>query len=165
MITSDKHSIVRADQLWKELLESFLYFALEIFYPQLYTVVNLGEPPLFLNKELRVPGLHKASKEHRILDILCDIPLKTGKLVRLLLEVNPMKVRTPILRRVLREREKRTKEWIRAEAEAAGVSEEIVEGIAEKMKIARRMFDRGMELNVIADLTDFSMEELNAIVK
>ena len=82
-----QRSIVRADLLWKELLESFLYFALEIFYPRLYEVVDLSKPPSFLNKELRVPGLHKANKEQRILDLLSDLPLKAGNVVRLLLHV------------------------------------------------------------------------------
>ena len=85
--TKRRRPIVRADLLWKELLESFLYFALEIFYPQLYTVVDLSKPSSFLNKELRVPGLHKANKEHRILDLLSDLPLKSGDSVRLLLHV------------------------------------------------------------------------------
>ena len=78
---------IRADLLWKELLESFLYFALSIFYPQLYAAVDLSKPPSFLSKELRVPGLHKANKEQRILDLLSDLPLKEGNIVRLLLHV------------------------------------------------------------------------------
>jgi len=82
-----QRSVIRADLLWKELLESFLYFALEIFYPQLYAVVDHSKPPSFLNKELRVPGLHKSNKEQRILDLLCDLPLTEGNIVRLLLHV------------------------------------------------------------------------------
>ena len=82
-----KDTRIPADLLWKELLESFLYHALFIFYPQLYAVVDLEKPPIFLNKELRVPGLHKANKESRILDLLADLPLKTGEMVRLLLHV------------------------------------------------------------------------------
>jgi hypothetical protein len=82
-----KKPIVRADLLWKELLESFLYPALEIFYPKLYAAVDLDKPPIPLNKELRVPGLHKANKEEKILDLLMDVPLKTGELLRVLLHV------------------------------------------------------------------------------
>jgi hypothetical protein len=80
-------SIIRADLLWKELLESFLYLALEIFYPELYAAVDLSKPPIPLNKELRVPGLHKANKEQKIVDLLMDLPLKTGDLIRILLHV------------------------------------------------------------------------------
>jgi hypothetical protein len=78
-------TVIRADLLWKELLESFLYPALEIFYPELYVAVDLDKPPVPLNKELRVPGLHKANKEEKILDLLMDVPLKTGELLRILL--------------------------------------------------------------------------------
>jgi hypothetical protein len=82
-----KKPIIRADLLWKGLLESFLYWALEIFYPELYGAVDLTKPPIPLNKELRVPGLHKANKEQKILDLLMDLPLKTGSLLRMLLHV------------------------------------------------------------------------------
>jgi hypothetical protein len=82
-----KKPVVRADLLWKELLESFLYPALEIFYPELYAAADLDKPPVPLNKELRVPGLHKANKEEKILDLLMDVPLKTGELLRILLFV------------------------------------------------------------------------------
>jgi hypothetical protein len=82
-----KKPAVRADLLWKELLESFLYPALEIYYPELYAAVDLDKPPVLLNKELRVPGLHKANKEEKILDLLMDVPLKTGELIRILLFV------------------------------------------------------------------------------
>jgi hypothetical protein len=82
-----KKSSIRADLLWKELLESFLYSALEIFYPELFAAVDLDRQPIFLNKELRVPGLHKANKEEKILDLLMDIPLKTGEPLRTLLHV------------------------------------------------------------------------------
>ena len=89
-----KNAIVRADLLWKELLESFLYPALEIFYPELYAAVDLNKPPIPLNKELRVPGLHKANKEEKILDLLMDVPLKTGDLLRILLHVEVQGART-----------------------------------------------------------------------
>ena len=84
--------------------------------------------------------------------------LSTGKWVKelegeidsLLMEVESVEaeiVRTPILRKVLR---RRTYNRVKAEG---------------KMEMARRMFACGMELNVIADVTDFSIEELKAIVK
>jgi hypothetical protein len=82
-----KKTSIRADLLWKELLESFLYSALEIFYPELYAAVDLSQPPIFLNRELRIPGLHKANKEEKILDLLMDVPLKRGDLLRILLHV------------------------------------------------------------------------------
>jgi hypothetical protein len=82
-----KKSSIRADLLWKGLLESFLYSALEIFYPELYAAVDLSQPPILLNRELRVPGLHKANKEEKILDLLMDVPLKRGGLLRILLHV------------------------------------------------------------------------------
>jgi hypothetical protein len=82
-----KKSVIRADLLWKELLEFFLYSALEIFYPELYAAADLDTPPIPLNKELRIPGLHKANKEEKILDLLMDMPLKTGELLRILLHV------------------------------------------------------------------------------
>jgi hypothetical protein len=86
-IEEKKKPVVRADLLWKELLESFLYSALKIFYPELYAAVDLDKPPIPLNRELRIPGLHKANREERILDLLMDIPLKAGGLIRTLLHV------------------------------------------------------------------------------
>jgi hypothetical protein len=78
-------AMIRSDLLWKELLESFLYQALEIFHPELYAAIDLDKPPVPLNKELRVPGLHKSNKEEKILDLLMDVPLKIGELLRILL--------------------------------------------------------------------------------
>jgi hypothetical protein len=80
-------AIIRADLLWKALLESFLYPALEIFYPELYAAVDLDKSPIPMNREFRVPGLHKANKEGKILDLLMDVPLKTGELLRILLHL------------------------------------------------------------------------------
>ena len=79
-------------------------------------------------------------------------------------EVNPVDVvRTPILRKVLR---RKLKECFRAEGRAEGKAEGRAEGKAEgEMEIARRMFDRGMELAVIAELTGVSTEELNAALR
>ena len=78
---------VQTDLLWKALLESFIYFTLEIFYPELYVALDLSQSPKFLNKELRVPGLHKANKKRRFVDLLADLPLKIGNFVRILLHV------------------------------------------------------------------------------
>jgi hypothetical protein len=80
-------TVVRSDLLWKGLLESFLYPALEIFCPELYAAVDLDKPPLPVYRELRAPGLHKADKEEKILDLLTDVPLKTGELLRILWHV------------------------------------------------------------------------------
>jgi hypothetical protein len=44
--TKKKKRTIRADLLWKELLESFLYFALEIFYPSLYEALDYEWPPV-----------------------------------------------------------------------------------------------------------------------
>ncbi|MDR1875977.1 MAG: hypothetical protein LBQ90_13300, partial [Synergistaceae bacterium] len=74
----------RPDLLWKELLESFLYSALEIFYPMLYAAIDLRRRPVLLNKELRVPGAHRGQ---RIVDLLVDIPLKSGNMTCVLLHV------------------------------------------------------------------------------
>jgi hypothetical protein len=41
---------------------------------------------------LRIPGLHKANKEEKVLDLLMDVPLKKGGLLRILLHVE---VRVP----------------------------------------------------------------------
>ncbi|GHS92698.1 hypothetical protein AGMMS50276_01160 [Synergistales bacterium] len=75
---------VRIDLLWKELLESFLYSALEAFYPELYKLTDTTKKPVFLNKELRIPGSRKGQK---IVDLLVDIHLKTGEIKCLLLHV------------------------------------------------------------------------------
>ena len=72
----------RPDLLWKELLESFLYAALEIFHPALYEAANRTLEPVLMNKELRIPGRRKGEK---ILDLLIDIPLLTGGTTSLLL--------------------------------------------------------------------------------
>jgi hypothetical protein len=82
-----KKSLVRADLFWKGLLESFLYPALEIFYPELYAAVDLEKPPIPVNRKSRVSGIHKASKGERNLNLLMDIPLKTGELLQMLLYV------------------------------------------------------------------------------
>jgi hypothetical protein len=79
-----KKKIIRTDLLWKELLESFLYPALEIFYPSLYAAVDLDKEPVFLNKELRIPGTRRGQK---IVDLLADIPMKAGGFTCLLLHV------------------------------------------------------------------------------
>jgi hypothetical protein len=79
-----KKPAVRLDLLWKELLESFFYAALEIFYPSLYEAVDREKNPVFLNKELRIPG---ARRGQRILDLLVDVPLKTGSMTCVLLHV------------------------------------------------------------------------------
>jgi hypothetical protein len=86
---------VRSDLLWKELLESFLYPALEIFYPELYAAVDLDKPPLPVYRELRAPGLHK---EEKILDLLTDVPLKTSELLRILwhVEIQDSKTKEPL---------------------------------------------------------------------
>ncbi|GHT01839.1 hypothetical protein AGMMS50276_30760 [Synergistales bacterium] len=73
---------LRVDLLWKELLESFLYFALEVFYPELYRLTDTTKKPVFLNKELRIPGSRKGQK---IVDLLAKIHLKTGNTTCLLL--------------------------------------------------------------------------------
>ena len=84
------------------------------------------------------------------------------------------KVRTPILRKVLRRREKIEKEWIRAEAEAAGVpveiAEETIKEIDEiitevKKELAQRMLAYGIEPHVITHLTGLSMKEMYATVE
>jgi hypothetical protein len=82
-----KKNVVRANLLWKELLESFLYAALEVFYPTLYEVVDIDKNPVFLNKELRLPGMRRMQKKEKILDLLANIHLKTGNIVRILLHV------------------------------------------------------------------------------
>ncbi|GHV40187.1 hypothetical protein FACS1894187_20880 [Synergistales bacterium] len=76
--------IIRIDLLWKELLESFLYSALEIFYPELYKLTDTTKEPVFLNKELRIPGSRRGQK---IVDLLVDIHLKTGEIKCLLLHI------------------------------------------------------------------------------
>ncbi|GHS96883.1 hypothetical protein AGMMS50276_15990 [Synergistales bacterium] len=68
--------------MWKELLESFLYSALEVFYPELYCLTDTTKKPVFLNKELRIPGSRGGQ---RIVDLLADIHLKTGEKKCLLL--------------------------------------------------------------------------------
>ncbi|GHS96886.1 hypothetical protein AGMMS50276_16000 [Synergistales bacterium] len=73
---------LRVDLLWKELLESFLYSALEVFYPELYCLTDTTKKPVFLNKELRIPGSRGGQ---RIVDLLADIHLKTGEKKCLLL--------------------------------------------------------------------------------
>jgi hypothetical protein len=73
---------MRADLLWKELLEHFLYAALEVFHPALHKVLDRGRKPVFLNKELRVPGTVKGMK---IVDLLVNVPLKGGMSASLLL--------------------------------------------------------------------------------
>jgi hypothetical protein len=75
---------VRPDLLWKELLETFLYAALEVFYPALYDAVDLEKKPIFLDKELRIPGMRQGQK---ITDLLVDVPLKTGGMAFLLLHI------------------------------------------------------------------------------
>jgi hypothetical protein len=77
-----KKRAVRFDLLWKELLESFFYAALEVFYPALYQVSDHNREPVFLNKELRIPGVRKGQK---VVDLLADIP--TGERVGMLLHV------------------------------------------------------------------------------
>jgi len=72
----------RPDLLWKELLESFLYAALEIFHPALYEAADRAQEPTFLNKELRIPGRRRGEK---ILDLLVDVPLLNGGAASLLL--------------------------------------------------------------------------------
>ena len=64
-------------------------------------------------------------------------------------------IRTPLVRKAVR---KRIINQIKAEAKTEGKAEG-------KMETARRMSARGMKLEVIADITGFSIEELNAIVK
>ena len=61
--------------MWKELLEGFLYQSLEIFHPELYKAADTARNPVFLNKELRIPGTRKGQ---RILDLLVDVPLLNG---------------------------------------------------------------------------------------
>jgi hypothetical protein len=41
--------VVRSDILWKELLESFLYHALEILYSEIYEALDLFHATVFLN--------------------------------------------------------------------------------------------------------------------
>ena len=77
-----KGSTIRADLLWKELLEYFLYAALEVFHPTLYEALDQDRNPVWMNKELRVPGTGKGMK---VLDMLVKVPLKTGDLASLLL--------------------------------------------------------------------------------
>jgi predicted transposase/invertase (TIGR01784 family) len=72
----------------------------------------------------------------------------------MLMEVKSMEVMTPVLGKVLR---KRAKEWFRAEGKAEGIAEE-------RTEMARRMFACGMELDVIAKVTGYTIEELTAIV-
>ncbi|MDR1377612.1 MAG: hypothetical protein LBJ36_00965 [Synergistaceae bacterium] len=79
-----KKPVIRFDLLWKELLESFFYAALEVFYPTLYQACDHSQKPVFLNKELRIPGVRRGQK---ILDLLVDVPLKTGKKICVLLHV------------------------------------------------------------------------------
>jgi predicted transposase YdaD len=79
-----KKPAVRFDLLWKELLESFFYAALEVFYPSLYQASDHSRKPVFLNKELRIPGMRKG---YKILDLLVDVPLKTGETVGVLLHL------------------------------------------------------------------------------
>ena len=77
-----KVSSIRADLLWKELLEHFLFAALEVFHPTLYDVLDQGRDPVFLNKELRIPGTGKGMK---VVDLLVNVPLKIGDSASLLL--------------------------------------------------------------------------------
>ena len=63
-------------------------------------------------------------------------------------------VRTPTLRKVLRER---TIKRVKAEGKAEGKAEE-------KMETVRRMVARGRKLEDIADATDLSIKELDIIV-
>ena len=77
-----KDLIIRADLIWKELLEHFLYSALEVFHPALYEALDQGRKPVFLNKELRIPGTGKGMK---IVDLLVNVPLKIGDIASLLL--------------------------------------------------------------------------------
>jgi predicted transposase YdaD len=79
-----KKPAVRFDRLWKDLLESFFYAALEVFYPALYQVADRDRKPIFLDKELRIPGARKGQK---ILDLLVEVPLKTGGSAGVLLHV------------------------------------------------------------------------------
>jgi hypothetical protein len=82
-----KKSAVRPDLLWKALLESFLYSALEIFYPELYAAIDLDEPPVPVYRELQFPGLRSADRKEKILALLMDLPLKSGEYLRILLYV------------------------------------------------------------------------------
>ena len=63
-------------------MESFLYAALEVFHPALYAAADISKEPIFLNKELRIPGRRRGEK---IVDLLADIPLKTGEMTAVLL--------------------------------------------------------------------------------
>jgi predicted transposase/invertase (TIGR01784 family) len=73
------------------------------------------------------------------------------EIMEMLGEMKDMKtVQTPILRNILR---KKAQEIFRAEG--------VVEGeAARKLKDARRMLSRGIEINVIADVTELSEEEI-----
>jgi hypothetical protein len=75
---------VRHDLLWKELLEFFLYPALEIFHPALRAAIDPDKEPVFLNREFRVPGVRRG---RRILDLLVDVPLLTGEMACVLLHL------------------------------------------------------------------------------
>ena len=59
-----------------------MYQSLEIFHPELYKAADTGRNPVFLNKELRVPGTRKGQ---RILDLLVDVPLLDGSTACVLL--------------------------------------------------------------------------------
>ena len=78
----EKSPRIRSDLLWKELIEYFLYAALEVFHPALYEALDRDRDPVFLNKELRIPGTGKGMK---VVDLLVNVPLKTGSSASLLL--------------------------------------------------------------------------------
>ena len=73
---------IRPDLLWKELLETFFYAALEVFHPELFAAADITKEPVFLSKELRIPGRRKGQK---IVDLLADVPLAAGGKISLLL--------------------------------------------------------------------------------
>jgi len=99
--------------------------------------------------------------------------LKSAKLVKeferdlsdVFEEGKSMQTMAPIVKRVLR---KKASEWLIAAGKTEGKAEGMAEGRAEgmvegKRETARLMLARDMEIDVIADLTGLSVEEINAL--